>query len=209
LLQTGEGGVKKIGIFAGTFDPIHDGHIAFAHEALAQGLEKVMFLPEPRPRRKQGVHALEHRIAMVQLAVASEPRFGTIVLEQARFTAHETLPVLQARFAGYKLVLLFGDDVVAHMASWPHIDSLMDSTQLMIASRHPDTTELEATLRTLKKVRNLRFEYQIVQPQKEEVTSSKIRLNIKHAKPVRGLAPAVETYIKKHQLYSSADSAEG
>src|SRR3990167_415541 len=161
--------MKKIGIFAGTFDPVHEGHIAFAYAALEQGLEKVMFLPEPRPRRKQGVRALEHRIAMVQLAVAKEPRFGVIVLEQARFTAEETLPVLRARFVGYKLVLLFGDDVVAHMAGWPHIEALIQSTELMIASRHENTKELEATLQSLQKTRNIVFTYQIVHPQQEEV----------------------------------------
>src|SRR5258708_1287895 len=93
--------VKKIPIFAGTFDPVHEGHLAFAQAALEEGLEKVMFLVEPRPRRKQGVRALEHRTAMVQLAIADEPQLSTIVLEQARFSVNETLPVLRARFSGY------------------------------------------------------------------------------------------------------------
>ncbi len=194
---------KKIGIFAGTFDPIHDGHIAFAYAALEKGLEKVMFLPEPRPRRKQGVRALEHRIAMVQLAVADEPRFGTIVLEQARFTPHQTLPVLQARFASYKLVLLFGDDVVSHMASWPHVDSLVKDAELMIASRHQDISGLKATIQNLQITRNLSFEYQIVQPGKEEVTSSKIRLGIRHGKQVSGLMTEVSAYITKNKLYAA------
>lgn len=198
---------KKIGIFAGTFDPIHDGHIAFANLALESGLEKVMFLPEPRPRRKQAVRALEHRIAMVQLAVAEEPRFGTIVLEQARFTPHETLPLLQARFAGYKLVLLFGDDVIAHIAGWPHVESLLSASSLIIASRHQNAAALEATLKTLQKTRGFKFEYQIVQPEKEEITSSKIRLGIKRNQPVAGLSPAVLRYIYNNQLYSSISAS--
>jgi nicotinate-nucleotide adenylyltransferase len=196
--------MKRIGIFAGTFDPVHAGHIAFAQAALGAGLEKVMFLPEPRPRRKQGVRALEHRTAMVQLAVADKPRFGTIVLEQARFTPNETLPVLQARFAGYKLVLLFGDDVVAHIAHWPHVESLVQAADLMIASRHKDTGALEATLQTLQTTRNLQFHYRIVQPKQEAVTSSKIRLHIKRGQPATGISPAVESYIRKNQLYAAS-----
>ncbi len=196
---------KRIGIFAGTFDPVHDGHIAFAYAALAAGLEKVMFLPEPRPRRKQGVRALEHRVAMVQLAVAKEPRFGTIVLEQARFTAHETLPVLQARFKGYKLVLLFGDDVIGHIAHWPHVDALVKSTELIIATRHHDTSGLKAVLKTLQQTRGLKFDYQTIQLEQQDITSSKIRLNIKHEKPVVGLDPAVRAYINKNKLYASSD----
>ncbi len=195
--------MKRIGIFAGTFDPIHDGHIAFAYAALGQGLEKVMFLPEPRPRRKQGVRALEHRIAMVQLAVADEPRFGTIVLEQARFTPHETLPLLQARFAGYKLVLLFGDDVIAHIAHWQHVESLLGASELIIASRHQNTAALEATLKTLQKTRGFKFDYQIVHTEKEEITSSKARLDIKRDKTVIGLNPRVLEYIKNQRLYSA------
>lgn len=197
--------MKKIGIFAGMFDPIHDGHVAFAHAALREGLEKIMFLPEPRPRRKQGVRALEHRVAMVQLAVANEPRFGTIVLEQARFTAHETLPVLQARFKGYKLVLLFGDDVISHIAHWPHVDALIKSTELMIATRHHDTAKLDSVLQTLQQTRNLKFNCQTIQLEQQDITSSKLRLSIKRGNPAAGLDPAVEAYIRKHQLYASSD----
>lgn len=195
---------SKIGVFAGTFDPVHDGHIAFAKEALRCGLEKVMFLPEPRPRRKQGVRALEHRIRMVQLAIAGEAQCGTIMLEQARFTPHETLPVLQARFPDHKLVLLFGDDVISHIAGWPHLTSLVDSAELLIASRHADAAKLQATLRILEQTRNLKFKHQIIHPQRVEITSSAIRLNLKYNRPVIGLPPAVADYVSKHKLYSSA-----
>ncbi len=195
---------KKIGIFAGTFDPIHDGHIDFANKALALGLEKIMFLPEPRPRHKQGVKALEHRIAMVQLAVAKYPKFGTIILEQARFTAHETLPVLQARFPDYKLVMLFGDDVVHHITSWPNVDQLIDVCEFIIASRQEDIQNLEDIIQTLQKTTNIKFEYQITHTDYEKVTSSKIRLNIKRNKLYDGLKPEVAEYVKKNKLYSSA-----
>src|SRR5688572_27140829 len=105
----------KIGIYSGTFDPIHLGHVAFAKEALKQcGLEKVYFLVEPRPRRKQGVKALEHRQAMVELAIAKEPALGSIILDHARFSVRQTLPVLQARFEGSEIVFLMGDDMLAH-----------------------------------------------------------------------------------------------
>ncbi len=194
---------KRIGIFAGTFDPVHDGHIAFANATLDLGLEKIMFLPEPRPRRKQGVKALEHRIAMVQLAVANYPKFGTIILEQARFTAHETLPILRAMFPGHKLVLLFGDDVVNHISSWPNVEKLVNVYELVIASRHKDISKLESTIQTLQKTTNLKFNYQIIPTDSEKITSSKIRLGIRHGKQVIGLAPEVSTYITKNRLYAS------
>lgn len=199
----------KIGIFAGTFDPVHDGHLAFARAALDHGLEKVMFLPEPRPRRKQGVKAMDHRAAMVQLAVQAEPQFGTIVLQQARFSPAETLPILQKRFKGYELVLLFGDDVIRymvdHIASWPHIEDLARSASLLIAARHEDRAELIQKLEELRTDYDLPFRYEFVEPNRKNISSSKIRLAAKRHQPLVGLPPPVAGYITDHKLYASGE----
>ncbi|HUP26423.1 MAG TPA: adenylyltransferase/cytidyltransferase family protein [Candidatus Limnocylindrales bacterium] len=195
---------KRIGIFAGTFDPVHEGHLAFARTALKQGMDRVMFLVEPRPRRKQGVRALEHRVAMVQLAIKDEPDMGTIILEQARFTPHETLPALQARFKGYRLVLLFGDDVITHIAHWPHIDSLVQAAELLIASRHKNPEELHSTMRTLEQTRNLKFRYKTMHLDYKNVASSLIRLKLKRREPAPGVPLPVQDYIRRHRLYVSS-----
>lgn len=197
--------MKKIGIFAGTFDPIHNGHLAFAQAALEQGLEKVWFIVEPRPRRKQGVHALEHRQTMVKLAIKNKKKLGQIILEQARFTPHETIPVLQARFKGYKLVLLFGGDVLNHIAHWPHIQKLASSVELLIASREEDEDALKKTLINLEKTRSLNFNYKFLDSDNAAISSSKLRLALKHQKLVTEIPSTVKTYIEREQLYASAD----
>lgn len=179
--------------------------MAFARKALEAGLEKVFFLVEPRPRRKQGVRAFEHRVAMVQLAIRNESRFGAILLEQARFTPHETLPVLKERFHGYELVFLFGDDVmgymVDHIAAWPHIDELAKSASLLIAARNQQQTELDRKLGLLRKHHDLPFKYGFVEPGVETLSSSKIRLAIKRKETVTGLPQSVLEYIRKNNLY--------
>ncbi len=199
----------RVGIFAGTFDPVHDGHLAFAKAALNLGLEKVMLLPEPRPRRKQGVHALEHRTAMVQLAVADEPRMGTILLEQPRFSPSETLPVLQARFPGYELALLFGDDVVSHMidhlTSWPHIENIAQTASLVIAARRENQEELQTRLVNLKHEHGLPFRFEFVEPGHVATSSSKIRLAAKRQQTLEGLPKPVAEYIQQHKLYSTGE----
>lgn len=201
--------MKRIGIYAGTFDPIHDGHLAFARAALEHGLEKVMFMPEPRPRRKQGVKALDHRTAMVQLAVADNARLGTIILHQARFSPAETLPVLRERFKGYELVLLFGDDVIRymvdHIATWPQIEDLARSASLLIAARHEDQAELTAMIEKLKTDYDLPFRYEFADPKMPDVSSSKIRLAAKHDKQLVGLPKAVADYVVHHNLYGSGE----
>lgn len=201
--------MSKIGIFAGTFDPIHDGHLAFAQSALAAGLDKVYFLAEPRPWRKQGVRSLEHRRKMVVIAISNETKFGDIVFEGARLTPHETLPILQKRFSGQELVLLFGDDVIAHMvehiADWPHIEDLARSVSLLIAARNHSQVELSARLRTLKKNHGLPFRYKFVEPQLQEVSSSKIRHQIKRGEKPKQLPTEVLDYIQINKLYTSGE----
>jgi nicotinate (nicotinamide) nucleotide adenylyltransferase len=198
---------KKIGIFAGTFDPIHEGHLAFASAALALGLEKVMFLVEPRPWRKQGVRSLEHRQAMVSLAIYNEPKFGTIILERSRLTPHETLPILQARFKGYELVLLFGDDVISymagHIAAWPHIEELATNTSLIIASRRHDQKQLSESLQVLKRDYDLPFRYQFAEPGKQHINATDIRLALKRRQQPTGVPAEVLGYIHSHRLYVS------
>jgi nicotinate-nucleotide adenylyltransferase len=198
--------MKRVGIYAGTFDPIHTGHLAFAREAaMRYKLDKVYFLVEPRPRRKQGVKALQHRFRMVQLAIADEPHFGAILLEQSQFTAAETLPKLQALFAGTKLFMLMGEDVVSHLNHWPHLDELLTATSLIIGVREGDELSARHRLDVLQGTRAIRLHYDVFVPSLYMFASSKIRTDLKRDKEPAGLHPAVLAYIRTNGLYSSAD----
>lgn len=192
---------QRIGVFAGTFDPVHNGHMAFASMALDQGLDKVYFLPEPRPRRKQGVRALEHRLAMINLAIASNPKFGSIKLQHARFTPHETLPVLQERFKGARLVLLFGDDVIAHIADWPNIAELVESVEIMVAVRHHNQQKLIDKFNILHQTSGLEFRYTLIEPKQHTMSSSIIRTHLKSGAKDVALPSGVADYIHCHRLY--------
>lgn len=197
----------RIGIYAGTFDPIHNGHLAFANEALKTGLDKVLFLVEPRPRRKQGVRALEHRHNMVELAIKDEPKFGAIALGQARFNVQETLPVLQALFPDYTLVFLFGDDVISHIAHWPHRLELLEQTELLVAVRHHKRAELKQTFKTLQQTTGVAFTYFMVEPNAPDIASSKIRLQIRRKHDTPDIPASVAGYIKKKRLYAAGSVA--
>lgn len=199
--------MAKVGIFAGTFDPIHNGHLAFARGALSQGLDKVYFLIEPRPRRKQGVRALEHRQKMVQLAVDEQQDTGSILLNAARFTPAETLPLLQNRFKDAELWLLFGDDVIHHMvdhlADWPRLDELANSTKLMIATRHEKKDEIVGNLQTIRAITGVDFAYKFVEPKCPDISSSKLRAAIKQGKIPGEMPRAVSEYALENGLYTS------
>lgn len=196
--------MKRVGIYSGTFDPVHEGHIAFAMTAVkACRLDKVFFLVEPRPRRKQGIKSFEHRTNMVRLAIDDNPKLGLIVLEQARFTVLETLPQLHARFRGAVLFMLMGEDVALHLSHWPHIDDLINSTSLVVGLREGKEQTVEAQLRLLEKTRAHKLSYQLFKTNLSDYSSSKIRASLRKGKLPLGLHPEVAAYIKEQGLYAS------
>lgn len=202
---------NKIGIYAGSFDPIHDGHLAFAQAAIDAGIDKVMFLTEPRPRRKQGVRALEHRNAMIDLAIFNKPSFGRIQLEQARFTPRETVPVLQELFKGSQLYMLLGDDVlhslVTYIAGWPDIDFLASGMTFAIATRHHNNAKIQASMQELQTITNTKFHYEIIDKMLPSISSKQLRLELRRGNKPNGLDEKVLSYIQLNKLYSpSADS---
>jgi nicotinate-nucleotide adenylyltransferase len=196
--------VKRIGIYSGTFDPVHNGHVALAKEAVSQcDLDKVFFLIEPRPRRKQGVKAYEHRAEMVRLAIAGESRLASILLGQSRFTPHETLPLLKARFKGAQLCMLMGDDMLTHLGDWPHVEELTGAVQLIIGARDSDAEAVHQRMKTLKEVAGLNFNYTTFSAPESILSSSKIRRAVKAGHQPDGINSRVWEYIKAEGLYAS------
>lgn len=192
----------NVGIFSGTFDPIHNGHLKFAHDAMLHvGLDKVFFLPEARPRRKQGVKAIEHRLNMVQLAVIDEPRFGVIVLEQDRFTPQETLPVLKARFQGANLHILMGDDMLKHLVDWPNVEQLIGAAQFIIGVRKGRKTALNH-IKAIEQALNVKLQYQIFPSSMPTASSSRIKAALRRNQTSSNIPAEVQAYIKRHSLYS-------
>ena len=195
----------KVGIYPGAFDPIHEGHVAFAEACIRQyGLDKVFFLPEPRPRHKQAVKAFEHRQRMVQIAIDSNPKFGLIIVEQQNFTVHETWPSVTARFADASLFMLLGSDVAHRLATWPNIDELIRmAPHFLIATRREKGESVEEMVSTLKHTTKVPFDHSIVKPQYETYDSSAIRLALKRGELPTGLDHKVAQYIREEKLYIS------
>ncbi len=124
--------MAKVGIFAGTFDPVHAGHLAFAATAAEEvGLSEVVFLPEATPRHKTGVTDLQHRAAMLRLAVAGNPMFSVLTLPLKQFTLGTTWPRLQAMYENDELYLLVGGDVLQSVPSWPQYERFADQLQFI------------------------------------------------------------------------------
>ncbi|MBP7807130.1 adenylyltransferase/cytidyltransferase family protein [Candidatus Saccharibacteria bacterium] len=133
---------KKIGLYSGVFDPIHNGHIAFAELALQQGrVDQVYFMVEPQPRRKQNVTSLEHRLAMVEAATKDKPKLNVLSIDQPTFSARQTLPLLQATFPGASLCLLMGSDLFGFVEAWSDYAQLRPAVSFGVARRRSDTVD--------------------------------------------------------------------
>lgn len=195
---------QNIGIYAGAFDPIHEGHVHFALEALrSTGLDKIYFLVEPSPRHKQGVKAFEHRIEMVRRAIRHKPQLGLVVLKQARFTIHETWPLLQNRFAGASLSLLMGSDVFLRLGHWAHLDELSENVQFIVGVRNRFDTDLALHVHVIEHTKHVKILYRTFRAPVAHESSSRIRKALRHGMIPKGLDPDVEQYIRTYELYSS------
>jgi nicotinate-nucleotide adenylyltransferase len=197
--------MQKIGIYSGAFDPVHDGHVAFAKEAIVKtGLDRVYFLVEPRPRHKQGVKALEHRIAMVQFAIAAEEKLGLLVLDQQRFTVHETWPVIRERFRGADVSMLMGEDVFSRLSHWPRIDELITTVRFIVGIRNSHN-ELRDHLEVVAETKALQLHYETFRTDKSLHASSHIRGVLRRGGMPEGIHPSVLEYIRQNGLYFSSE----
>ena len=135
-----------IGLFGGTFDPIHFGHLRLATElAEAFRLEKVIFLPAGLPyHRGRAAHATnEQRLTMLKLAVARDPRFDIDERELRRdgnTYTYDTLAEIRAeRGPDAPLVFLAGSDAFAKIGEWHRWTELFDLAHFAVAVRADDT----------------------------------------------------------------------
>lgn len=191
---------KRVGIFAGTFNPVHGGHIALASQAGdAAALDVVYFLPERCPRGKQDVASFAHRVVMLKQALRAFPNLEVLELADATFTTERTLPKLQREFADAQLVLLVGSDIVPSLARWPKVEALLRACELVIGLRGHDRQLIEAELTHLP----VRPKACIIFTTPETAASSgKVREALRNHYNAPGLLPSVHVYSRQHKLYS-------
>jgi nicotinate-nucleotide adenylyltransferase len=194
--------MPRIGIYAGTFDPVHAGHIAFALQALHNAeLDRVYFLPERRPRNKQHVEHFAHRVAMLDRALKPHPQFNVMELIDVSFSVDKTLPKLQTLFPGDQLVFLFGSDVVKQLYNWPKASRLLKSSELVIGLRsQDDRDEIKSIVEAWTTPPKAITMFPSYAP---EISSGKVREALRHKRSGKGVLRSVERYSDRNWLYIS------
>jgi nicotinate-nucleotide adenylyltransferase len=190
----------KIGIFAGAFDPVHSGHIAFALQALEQaGLDEVVFLPERHPRDKPGVEHFGHRTAMIRRVLRPYKHLSMLELPDRHCTVRRTLPQLQALFAGHELVFLVGSEVAVDMPGWPYATRLLSDTGLIVGVRtENESDEVRAAIGTWPQPPQSLVVMRSYAP---EVSSEEVRQALRAGTYTKGLLASVRNYSRREWLY--------
>ena len=201
----------RIGIFGGTFDPVHMGHLILAEQCRAQaGLDEVWFIPSYTPPHKaeKGVTRFEQRCDMLELAVAGHPAFRVDRIEkelpEPSYTAR-TLEHLHAAHPGSEFFLLMGSDCLPDLPGWYEPRAVIEHASLVVVPRPGvmlwTAERLAQALGVAVSAVRLRF----VACPMIEIASRELRRAVADGMSVRYLVPrAVEEYARERKLYTAA-----
>jgi nicotinate-nucleotide adenylyltransferase len=195
----------RLGIFGGSFDPVHNGHLAVARACQEQAkLDEVWFTPTAvQPLKQQGPHATDaERVEMLRLAIADETAWRVFTREIDRgglsYTIdtlrqlHEELPVAE-------LFFLIGSDALRDVARWKEPREIFRLSTPLIVHR---AGELEPSLTELTSLCTDERQPKLIEMPAVDISSTEIRRRVAAGKPIDALVPAVvATYIRQHGLY--------
>jgi nicotinate-nucleotide adenylyltransferase len=199
----------RVGVFGGTFDPVHHGHLILAEQAREQGsLDEVWFIPAPRPPHKSetALTRFEQRVEMLHLALAGNPAFRVDEMEKARpgpsYTV-ETLSELRQRHPGHEFFLLIGSDTLADLPDWREPRRVLEQATLLVNVRPnsplPDLARLRQQL-SMPPEEPLRM--QVLEAPLIDISSRELRRRAAVGRSLRYFLPrAVEIYILEKRLY--------
>ena len=205
----------KLGLFGGTFDPIHNGHLsmaaAFADEL---GLDQVVFIPAGDPYHKSvatRTPALQ-RLAMVEAAIASDVRFAAsdidMVREGATYTV-DTLQILRQYYPNAEMWWLMGMDSLLSLHTWHRYQDIFKLANVAVAARNDEKIQQVAPEMRALVAQGLsvatsasKGQLRLLQWQPEDISSTQIRNAVKTGLAIDGWVPKpVRDYISTHGLY--------
>lgn len=212
--------MTKVGLYGGTFDPVHEGHIQLAEAAISEvGLDRVLMVPAVVPPHKndRSVTPFEHRVEMVRLALANHPKVELSLIESELPTPSytiDTVRLLHTRLvAGTELCFIIGIDAFVEIASWKSYEELLSKVSLLVAMRHGCSLQLLDAVRRKLGYNECGGRWSHSSERKDiiflnspivGVSSSGIRRQLKNrASVVDGIPGRIVEYIKTNRLYLS------
>jgi nicotinate-nucleotide adenylyltransferase len=183
----------RVGVFGGTFDPVHVGHLAIALAALESvPLDRVLFVPARRSplKDRDPLASVADRVAMLEVAIASEPRFALSRVELERDGVSYTVDTLETLRSQGELFLILGSDALADLARWRSPDRIRELATILVAAR-PGAPEPDPMHRA-----------RAFDAPRLDISSRELRARAARGMSLGYLVPdAVWEHIKRHGLY--------
>ena len=194
---------KKVGIFSGTFDPIHVGHVEVCLVAKAAcELDDVVVFVERNPKHKEEVLPYEDRLAMTKLALKD---FQTIKVGQSSqsTTYQTTKKYLDKHYDKYKTFLIIGSDMVRYLENWEEASAIFKQMKLCVFLR--DLKEEKFIKSQLKNLADkYKATYTLLPPVWSPVSSSSVKSDLMRTGKSDLVHKDVLHYIKDKKLYDSS-----
>lgn len=191
---------KSIGLFGGTFDPVHNGHLSIARSFLDSGLiDELWVLLTPNPPHKENNQTpYEIRLKMLQKAFEgmNQVTINTIENELPKPSySVQTIRYLKSEFPETTFFFCMGEDSLAQFNSWKFYTEILDECELLVA-RRPGVTHEDVEDQVLRRTH-------FVDHTPKDISSSGIKELVSAGKSIDGLVPeSVAKIIEKEQLYS-------
>ncbi|HEY3245894.1 MAG TPA: nicotinate-nucleotide adenylyltransferase [Phycisphaerae bacterium] len=202
---------ERVGLYGGSFNPIHFGHLIIARSVAEQlRLKRMIFLPSGTPPHKPAVGLVEpqHRAEMVRRAIAGEGVFEysdfDLVRRGASYTI-ETIRHFRSEFGlATELFWMIGADSLAELTTWRDVSALVDACRIVTAARpgweQPDWSKLRSHL---SDAQIARLQGDVLDTPRIDISATDIRARVRAGQSIRYLVPeAVCEYIQQHGLYA-------
>jgi nicotinate-nucleotide adenylyltransferase len=197
----------RIGFFGGSFDPVHNGHLALARACGQQAaLDEVWFTPTAvQPLKQRGPQASNaDRLAMLELAISSEPTWRVCRIELNRGGVSYTVDTLRGIRLDRphdELFIMLGSDTLGDVLSWREPEEIFRLARPLFVRRAGSAMpDVEAIV--MQSISGSQFEPQVVEMPAHAESSTEIRRLVAAGKPIDGMVPPeVAAYIADHGLY--------
>jgi nicotinate-nucleotide adenylyltransferase len=199
----------RIGVFGGSFNPVHYGHLILAeHAAEAAGLDKVILIPAYESPFKSGAggEISRHLLQMTRIAAEGNDRFEVSSMEVDKKTVSYTVDTMRDLSEGYSpedhFSFIMGADSFVSLEKWKGVEELLCRYSFLVGSRPGCASgEVEKTAAKLRKEYNA--DIRIVLIPQVDISSTDIRERIRAGRSIRYLTPGgVADYITYHNLYA-------
>ena len=198
--------MKKYGIFGGSFDPIHYGHLMICEYIKEEmGLDKVIFIPTGNPPHKDLGVSAEDRYEMVRIAISPNPDFEISDIETTRVNLSytvDTIRELKKIYKEEKLYFLIGLDSLFQLKTWKKIGDLSQEIEFVVALRpgYINKEEIDNEIDFLRE--NFGTKINLIKTPLYEISSTDLRERIHEGKSLRYLIPKkVLDYIEESGFY--------